>query len=199
VSYYRSEYDRIRGELSKRNGNLVGATMQRLENRKTELEHLASKRLKTQKYLAFYIVMLVLQQYYQGTNLRGLQKRDSYDEALIESQATKLFKVPNTEASRVLSSPCAALLRMAPTDPAAFDPEGVRRATTVVAEAQTEDMQDAHVEMAVDLGETAAEVQQTHGARMQQVTEELPRAVGEEVQRAREQFRRSRPGDTLRR
>jgi len=46
MNNYRSEYDRIRGELSKRPGNLASATIQRLETRKTELEHLASKLLK---------------------------------------------------------------------------------------------------------------------------------------------------------
>jgi len=130
--------------------------------------------------------MLALQQYYQGTNLRGRQKRDTYDEALIESQATKLFKVPSKEAS-VLNSPYASLLCMAPTEPEAFDPESVRRATTAVAEEQEQDMQDAHVEMAADVGEAAAETQQSHEARMQQMADELRRAAGEEVQRAREQ------------
>ena len=43
---YRSEYDRIRGELAQRPHRLAGETMTRLEQRKTELEHLAAKLLK---------------------------------------------------------------------------------------------------------------------------------------------------------
>ena len=43
---YRSEHDRIRGELAQRNGSLAGQAINRLEHRKTELEHLAAKLLK---------------------------------------------------------------------------------------------------------------------------------------------------------
>ena len=44
---YRSEHDRIRGELAQRNGNLAGQTIERLESCKAELERLASKLLRT--------------------------------------------------------------------------------------------------------------------------------------------------------
>ena len=42
---YTSEYDRFRGELAQRPHKLAGETLNRLEQRKTELEHLASKLL----------------------------------------------------------------------------------------------------------------------------------------------------------
>ena len=47
ILHKRSAYDRIRGELAQRSGNLAGQTVERLESRKAKLERLASKLLRT--------------------------------------------------------------------------------------------------------------------------------------------------------
>ena len=43
---YRSEYDRVGGELAQRPQKLAGETLNRLEQRKAELEGLAAKLLR---------------------------------------------------------------------------------------------------------------------------------------------------------
>ena len=43
---YRSEYDKNRGKLAQRTGNLAGQTIERLESREAELERLATKLLR---------------------------------------------------------------------------------------------------------------------------------------------------------
>ena len=42
----------------------------------------------------------------------GLQRRDTYDEAVMASMMPKLLKPPNREASAIISSPYAELMRM---------------------------------------------------------------------------------------
>lgn len=95
--------------------------------------------------------------YYNGTNLKGLQKRETYDEGVVEGQAPKLLNAPNREARRAPSPPFASLLRMAADGSQSFEASSVRQATKATLVKQNTQTQEGVEEMAVDQAETAAE------------------------------------------
>ena len=45
-------------------------------------------------------------------NMGGLQRRETYDEAVVASMMPELLKPPSREASVIINSPYAELLRM---------------------------------------------------------------------------------------